>query len=514
MRLYALDIRDWKAHSTCGKTARESTRKHTYASPVLTKVRRRLLPMKLTRDTIGGLVLPPGKVDHIIWDDTMPGFGIRIRGDAKRWVVQYRVGRQQRREALGDTRKVSLEDARKVARKRFAQVELGVDPGAERAQADARALTLAVVITRYLDAKRGVSRPSTFKAAERYFAVHWKPLRNRPLDAIKRADIAARLQELVKVHGRTSAARARDYLSALFSWSMREGLCEANPVLVTNDPTEGILSRDRVLNDDEVRAIWNAAGDHDSGRIVKLLLLTGCRREEIGGLRWSEVSLDTGILTIPGTRTKNRHTLELTLPTMAIDILQSVSRRDGRDYVFGHRGGPFSGWSAAKLRLDARITIATGKPLAAWRLHDLRRTMRTGLGRVIEVDTRARSSRRWRSGPSMSSPWSRGARIRSSRCARRGQMAMKVNAIHVRAGGTKHGPGRDRWGPFEYAQAAIGVLYPDGISPSLFSTRTFKTTLVRDVRAQLRRDPMYRARGFRPIGRNTILRAANVQLTI
>jgi integrase len=338
--------------------------------------------MKLTRDVIGGLVLPPGKADHIEWDDTMPGFGIRIRGDSKRWVVQYRIGRQQRRESLGDTRKVSLDDARKAARKRFAQVELGVDPGAERAQAGARALTLAVAIARYLDAKRGVSRPNTFKAAERYFAVHWKPLRNRPLDAIRRADVAARLQVLVKAHGRTSAARARDYLSALYSWSMREGLCETNPVLATNDPTEGVQPRDRVLSDDEVRAIWSAAGDDDSGRIVKLLLLTGCRREEIGGLKWSEANLDTGVMTIPGARTKNGRTLELTLPKIAIDVLRSVSRRDGRDYVFGHRGGPFSGWSAAKLRLDARIAIATGKPVAAWRLHDLRRTMRTGLGRI------------------------------------------------------------------------------------------------------------------------------------
>jgi integrase len=67
---------------------------------------------------------------------------------------------------------------------------------------------------------------------------------------------------------------------------MKEGLCEANPVLATNDPTEGIQSRDRVLNDDEIRAIWNACDDDDdSGRIIRLLLLTGCRREEIGGLK-------------------------------------------------------------------------------------------------------------------------------------------------------------------------------------------------------------------------------------
>jgi integrase len=337
--------------------------------------------MRLTKDAVTALALPPGKADHIAWDDVLPGFGVRLRGKSKSWVAQYRIGAQQRRESLGDVRKVSLDDARKIARQRFAQVELGVDPAAERAQARAQALTLGVVIGRYLDAKRDVLRPNTFKAAERYFAEHWKPLHGRPLDAIKRADVAARLQELVKAHGRTSAARARDNLSALYGWSMREGLCESNPVMATNDPTQGLQARERVLSDDEIRVLWNACRDDDFGRIVQLLLLSGCRREEIGGLKWSEVNFDTGIMTIPGTRTKNRRTLELPLPGSAIEILGSVPRNG--EFVFGRREGTsYSGWSAGKLRLDSRIVMTTGKPLAPWTLHDLRRTMRTGLGRI------------------------------------------------------------------------------------------------------------------------------------
>jgi integrase len=337
--------------------------------------------MRLTKDTVAALVLPAGKTDHIEWDEALPGFGVRLRGNGKRWVVQYRAGSQQRRESLGDVRKVNLDDARKIARQRFAQVELGVDPAAERAQASARALTLGSVIARYLDAKRDVLRPNTFKAAERYFAEHWKPLHDHPLGAIKRADVAARLQELVKAHGRTSAARARDNLSALYGWVMKEGLCESNPVMATNDPTQGMQARDRVLNDSEVRAIWNACQDDDFGNIIKLLLLTGCRREEIGRLQWSELNFETGLMSIPGTRTKNRRALELPLPEPALAILRAVPRRDGRDYVFGLRGGPFSGWSAAKLRFDAKLAI-DGKAVAGWRLHDLRRTMRSGLGRL------------------------------------------------------------------------------------------------------------------------------------
>ncbi len=137
-----------------------------------------------------------------------------------------------------------------------------------------------------------------------------------------------------------------------------------------------------MLTDHELGAIWRACQDDDFGRIVKLLILTGCRREEIGGLKWSEIDLDTGIMTIPGERTKNHRPLALTLPPMAIDILRSVPHRADRAYVFGVRGGAFSAWSYATLALNNRIAAAEGKPLAHWTLHDLRRTMRIGLGKL------------------------------------------------------------------------------------------------------------------------------------
>jgi integrase len=342
--------------------------------------------MRLTTDRVAAFSQPANKADHIEWDDDLPGFGVRLRGDTKRWVVQYRVGSQQRRESLGDVRKVKLEDARKIARARFAQAELGVDPAAEKAKARAATaaskLTLAAVAARYLAAKEGVLRASTYKAAKRYFAVQWKPLYDRPIDGLKRADVAAQLQDIVKAHGRTSAARARGNLSALFTWAMKEGLCEANPVIVTNDPSEGILPRDRVLTDRELAVIWRACGDDDFGRIVKLLILTGCRREEIGGLKRTEIDFDTAIMTIPGERTKNHRPLTLTLPPVAIDILRSAPQRADRSYVFGMRGGAFSAWSYSTIALNNRIAAAEGKPLAHWTLHDLRRTMRTGLGKL------------------------------------------------------------------------------------------------------------------------------------
>jgi hypothetical protein len=91
--------------------------------------------MKLTAKSAAALVLPDGKRDAFFWDTDLPGFGVRLRDDARRWVIQYRVGSQQRRESLGDCRRITLDDARRIARQRFAQVELGVDPAAARAQA-------------------------------------------------------------------------------------------------------------------------------------------------------------------------------------------------------------------------------------------------------------------------------------------------------------------------------------------------------------------------------------------
>lgn len=344
--------------------------------------------MKLTDTIVAGLELPAGKTEFFAWDDGMPGFGVRLRAGAKRWYVQYRIGRQQRRESLGDTRKIKLEAARAIARKRFAAVELGADPAADRAKARAETAatknTLGAVADRYLGAKKGVLRPSSYTAAQRYMTQHWRTLRPLPITAIMRADIAAVLQEIRAERGRISAARARANLSALFGWAVKEGLCDVNPVTATNNPEEGVQSCERVLSDAELRAVWSACLDDNFGRIVRLLILTGCRRCEVGDLRWSELDLEAGVMTIPGERTKGRKALTLPLPPAALEIiLRAVSRHADQQFVFGKHGrAGFVGYAYALMALNARVVANTGKPLAPWTLHDLRRTMRTGLGRI------------------------------------------------------------------------------------------------------------------------------------
>jgi integrase len=340
--------------------------------------------MKFTKQSIAELALPEGKTDAIWFDDALPGFGVRLRAGGRAvWIVQYRVGRRQRRETLGDVRKVDMETARTAAKKRFAQVLLGADPQAEKAEARQRdKLTLGTVTARYLEFKQPRLRPNSFNADKRYLTQHWKPLHDQPIHAIKRRDVAARLGEITAEHGKVAAARARGTLSAFFVWAIREGIAEENPVTGTNDPTTGVRSRERVLSDTEVRTIWSACRDDDFGRIIKLLVLTGARRDEIGGLRWDEFNMDSGALSIPGTRTKNHHPLDLPLPAEAMAILRSAPRRDGREFVFGGRGGAFSAWSYSTLAMAARIAEGEGKSLAPWRVHDIRRTVATGMAEI------------------------------------------------------------------------------------------------------------------------------------
>jgi integrase len=340
--------------------------------------------MKLTTQSIAKLAVPPGKSEAIFFDDELPGFGIRVRaGGSRTWIVQYQIGRQQRRASLGKVAGFAPDKARSAAGTLLAKVRLGQDPQAEKFKARAEAaLTLGVVIERFLKRQAERLKPRTLLEVERHLNVYWRPLHRVQIGAIDRRAVAAHLMKLVDENGPTVADHARTSLSTLFTWAMKEGLVEANPVAATNRPQEPV-ARDRVLSDSELREIWNACRDDDYGRIVKLLLLTGQRREEISALRWSEVDLDKALVTLPKERTKNKRAHEVPLSDPALAALPSP--RHGRDLVFGEGMGPFTGFSAAKRKLDGRIHAARlkhdakAKPMAEWRLHDLRRTAATRL---------------------------------------------------------------------------------------------------------------------------------------
>jgi integrase len=321
------------------------------------------------------------KAEHIVFDETMPGFGLRIRvGDKKQhrtFIAQYKIGSKHRRITLGNVAKVTLEDAKQRAKIIFGKVADGKDPANEKAEArQVASHTLAAKIADYLEAKAASMKPRSCAETKRHLEYHWKPLHGLALGSIGRANVAAQVSAIAKDSGPVAANRSRASLSAFFRWAIGEGLCDHNPVAGTNKQEES-GPRERSLSDAEAAAVWLAAPDNDYGRIVQLILLTGCRRDEIGSLQWPEVDLKEKTITLPGERTKNKQPHTVPLSDSAVAIVKQIPRRATRDLVFGVGKGGYSGWSKSKAELDKAAKLKE-----PWTLHDLRRTVRTGLGKL------------------------------------------------------------------------------------------------------------------------------------
>ena len=326
--------------------------------------------MKLNKTTAATVKVPKGEAEIVVWDDDIAGFGLRAReGGSKVWIFRYRLGRKQRVVTFGSVSAVTTQQAREQATKLHAQVKLGLDPAAGKIEAQARATEIFEYAVRvFLARQKERLKPRSYLEVERHLLVHGRRLHPMPLTRIDRRALAIRLAEIATNSGPAAANRVRASLSAFFAWALREGLVESNPVVNTNKAVEG-GSRTRVLNKDELRSIWNALADDDFGDIVKLLALTGQRRDEIGGLRWDEVELDQALISLPPERTKNRRVHDIPLSPPALAILKQRPR--DREFVFGRRDSGYQGWSGSKELLDQRVSIAD------WRLHDLRRTLST-----------------------------------------------------------------------------------------------------------------------------------------
>ena len=334
--------------------------------------------MKLTQATISRFKIPAGKSEHIEFDDDMAGFGLRIRAGGKvehrTLIAQYKIGAKHRRITLGNVDKVELDDARKRAKKIFGKVANGEDPANEKAEGRKTAShTFDATIKTYLAARAAAMKPRSYAETKRHLETQWKPLHGLALASIGRANVAAEAGKIAKQSGPVAANRARASLSAFYRWAIGEGLCEENPVTGTNKQEES-GPRERSLSDAEAAAVWLAVPDNDYGHIVRLILLTGCRRTELGSLQWSEIDKEARTITLPGDRTKNGQAHVVPLSDPALAILKTITRRE-RENVFGSGDGGYSGWSKSKAALDTAAKLEEG-----WTLHDLRRTVRTGLG--------------------------------------------------------------------------------------------------------------------------------------
>ena len=348
--------------------------------------------MRLNAATIRKIKLPPGVIDKVYFDEDMPGFGLRVRASGVHsWMVQYAIAGHTRRIVLGLLTALDPGKARGIAQTLLAKVRLGHDPAAEREHARARALgTFAALLPRFLERQKAKQKPRSYEETERHLTKHCKAFHRRPVEGLDRRTIGARLAEIEKESGPAAANRVRASLSAYFMWLARAGYVDANPVAFTNKAVE-IGARGHVPSDDELRAIRRALlPDDHYGAIVKLLLLTGARRDEIGSLRWSEVDLGDATITLPPARTKNRREHIIPLSEPALALLAAQPRRTGadgapRDHIFGNgaeRG--FQGWSKSKAELDARIA-ETGHRVKGWVLHDFRRALSTALHERFNV---------------------------------------------------------------------------------------------------------------------------------
>ena len=341
----------------------------------------------LDQKTVAAITLDGDDRDHIFRDDDLHGFGIRVRFDqkgrlCKTWCVQYRHEGKQRRQNIGKFPRMNAATARTKAGAWLNKVHEGTDPAGERAaERVANKLTFSKAVTEYLAVKQreGEIRDSSYGNIKGYLTnpKFFGSFHAKPVSKVTQSDVSTALNAIATAPSR-SQAQAK--LSTFYTWAVMEGHAPENPVAKTKKVKEG-KARERVLSEDEIRTVWNCCKDDDYGRIVKLLLLTGCRADEIGCARWSWINLDAGTITLPaeveGGRifkgTKNHRTHTLTLPPLALQIIQQVEQHPGRDFLFGVFSEGFTNWNRKR-------TLGDG--LAHWTIHDLRRTAATHMAEL------------------------------------------------------------------------------------------------------------------------------------
>jgi integrase len=360
------------------------------------------------REGVAKLVaVPAGQRDLLVWDTKTPGFFLRKFASGRAmWGVRYHVGGKQRRVHLYDAAvRGTLAKAKKEAADVRAKARLGEDVVAARtaaAEASSKAVTLGKIAEIYLADRKAAKREGSGEPAwrsryylevQRHLIKDWKPLAGTAIQAVTRQNAVDVIDGIAASQGRVAADRARTALSGLFAWSIDKGYLQATPLLHIK-PRAVKGARERTLTPEEIAEVWRAAeavgGDYRA--IVRLLILTGQRREEIGRLAWSEVHENGGDgprIELPGARTKNHKPHIVPLSAEAWEALPP--RIDGRVMVFGRLDSGYSGWSKSKEVLDA--AIAAGRcarrvkaPMPVWRLHDIRRTVVTQL---VESRTQA-----------------------------------------------------------------------------------------------------------------------------
>jgi integrase len=352
--------------------------------------------VNLTVQRIASLSCAPGAREAYLWDAAVAGFGVRAYPNGRKtYFVTYRSdggGRKapQRKLALGDVDSISLADARKVAKQRLGEVAAGGDPSGARHEARRRERALlSAALDRY---EQSLARRRIVKRKEAMSLLHREmlgPLGNVDLAELDRPTLVARIAEVEDGGRPGTAVDLRGKMVVFLSWAVNEGLIAASPLAgwrrERRTRAERLKQPGRALADWEIPILWSAAGaaGWPFGPYLQLLLLLGQRRTETALMAWHNIDLAAGEWVIPAAVTKSGREHRVPLPPAAVQIIRQRPRMAGTNLVFPGRGGrPMNGWGA---RLRPVLEVTAKANMANWSLHDLRRTMRTGLG-ALDVD--------------------------------------------------------------------------------------------------------------------------------
>jgi integrase len=325
-----------------------------------------------------------------IWDELLPGFGLRIGKSRRTYFVMARINGKQVRRKIGTTDTHTLAEARDAARDFLRSAARGIDPKEEeererREEARADMLmergTFGAVATNFMQerAKGLRSRGEMQRKLDVDILPTWRDI---PVAEIRRADVKA----LFMAKAETSPVAANRLLSmirTIFNYAIDEELIEANPAARIKPETE--TERERYLSEAEIKAFWHGL---DSAPIeaqvrhaLKFLLVTGQRRGEVAGASWEEFDFEKSEWTIPGSRTKNRRTHVVPLSDLALELLSDMAS-NGDDFVFPGAFGnkSLSPYSISQGMLKSREALGLSDNPA--KPHDLRRTFASGLAQL------------------------------------------------------------------------------------------------------------------------------------
>nr|WP_246423598.1 site-specific integrase [Roseospira goensis] len=315
----------------------------------------------------------------------------------KSWSLRYRWAGKPAKFRLGPYPALGLADARDMAKKGLRLLAAGADPrkareAAERAERDAEQARqrddVDAVITLFVE-RYAKGRNKSWAETERLLRKEALPLlKGKTIQEVQRRDIIEILDAIVDRGCPTLSNRVLAALRKMCAWCVERGILETSPCADVSAPAPKV-TRDRTLTDTELKALWAATDRMGAfGPTYKLLVLTGCRRDEVCGMRWDELDLDKRTWTIPGTRTKNSRPHAVHLTDTAIKMIEAqpkIAPERGRKpvYVFTTGGtAPISGHSVAKKQCDRLMAELTGDEIQPWRVHDIRRTVASGMARL------------------------------------------------------------------------------------------------------------------------------------